>query len=455
MDLVFITSNRFKLEEVKNFFIKNISNYTIVPYFEKIEELQSDSIEKIVVDKATKAFKILGRPLIVEHTGLINDCELPGGLTQLFWDKLSNDDKKMGKLIGTNFGKIFKGQVKAVTYIAYCDGKKIITYKGECEGEILETPRGDSKFQWDVVFRPKNSKCTFAQNPEYKAEVSMRIQALEKLQEDLQNSKEIPKEQKYIDELKKLNQDKKTEIVLFVGAGVSVSAGLPTWGGLINNIANELNYDSDVFKTYGDYLTLAQYYNIEKNNDNIFKEKLRGLFEKCTYTSAVLSEIKKCDCKTIYTTNYDNLLEVTLKEEGYKVVTSDIHEDEFSKFEKKIIKFHGSCYDSKSEIVFGEASYFDRIMNPTDIDRLFASDIKKKNFLFIGYSFNDLNLRLILHSIENKRKGQHTNLNSYIFLSEPNPVQEQLLLSWNIKPIVAQNIDKSKALLEFLKEING
>ena len=57
---------------------------------------------------------------------------------------------------------------------------------------------------------------------------------------------------------------KKGKILLFVGAGVSANLGLPTWGKLINRLASELGYDPDVFKTYGDFLALAEYYRIKK-----------------------------------------------------------------------------------------------------------------------------------------------------------------------------------------------
>ena len=52
--------------------------------------------------------------------------------------------------------------------------------------------------------------------------------------------------------------------ILFIGAGISATLGLPTWSKLIDKIAADLGYDTEIFKQYGDNLTLAEYYYIKK-----------------------------------------------------------------------------------------------------------------------------------------------------------------------------------------------
>jgi NAD-dependent SIR2 family protein deacetylase len=46
--------------------------------------------------------------------------------------------------------------------------------------------------------------------------------------------------------------------ILFVGAGVSINLGLPSFNGLIRHLASELNYDPDVYSAHGDYFALAE-----------------------------------------------------------------------------------------------------------------------------------------------------------------------------------------------------
>ena len=97
MKLYFISSNRFKINEVKN--ILESDKISVIAVSQKIHEIQSENMIEIVKSKATEAFKRIRRPLLVEQTGLlIKDFgNLPGGLTQIFWDSLQAD----------KFGEIF------------------------------------------------------------------------------------------------------------------------------------------------------------------------------------------------------------------------------------------------------------------------------------------------------------------------------------------------------------
>lgn len=54
MDIYFVSSNKFKLQEVQE--ILNSENIRILPVELKINEIQSDNMEEIVTDKALKAF---------------------------------------------------------------------------------------------------------------------------------------------------------------------------------------------------------------------------------------------------------------------------------------------------------------------------------------------------------------------------------------------------------------
>lgn len=63
-------------------------------------------------------------------------------------------------------------------------------------------------------------------------------------------------------ELKRAIKEKNA--ILFVGAGISATLGLPTWSDLIGKMGNDLGYDPDLFKEYGDNLMLSEYYSLEK-----------------------------------------------------------------------------------------------------------------------------------------------------------------------------------------------
>lgn len=180
MNIYFLSSNKFKIAEVQT--ILNSENINVLPVKEKINEIQSNDMEEIAIDKALKAFMRIGRPIIVEQTGLLlKDLgELPGGLTQIFWDSLEAD----------NFSRYFSAtetaQVVAKTVIAYCDGKCIKTFEGDIAGKIVFPPRGNREFQWDCVFQPIGYEQTFAEMGDKKNTISMRKIAIQKLKDYLE-----------------------------------------------------------------------------------------------------------------------------------------------------------------------------------------------------------------------------------------------------------------------------
>ena len=180
MNIYFLSSNDLKINEMKS--ILDSDTITVIPVYEKINEIQSNDMKDIAIDKVLKAFMSIGRPILVEQTGLLlKDLGgLPGGLTQIFWDPLQAD----------NFSKYFSttetAQVIAKTVIAYCDGKQIQTFEGEISGVIVSPPRGDRSFQWDCVFQPDSYEETFAEMGEKKNAISMRKIAIEKLRDYLE-----------------------------------------------------------------------------------------------------------------------------------------------------------------------------------------------------------------------------------------------------------------------------
>lgn len=156
-DVYFVSRNKFKYEEINELFIKNDLE---INYFElAIEELQSDDIKKIILNKTLDAYNKIKRPVIVEHTGLYIKSlnNFPGGLTQLFWDKLQGD--KICKMVDS----LPDRTAFARTIIGFCDGKNIFTeFEGELEGSISSYPKGGREFQWGTIFLPKNYEDTYS-----------------------------------------------------------------------------------------------------------------------------------------------------------------------------------------------------------------------------------------------------------------------------------------------------
>jgi XTP/dITP diphosphohydrolase len=179
MKLLFVSRNAHKHAETAR--VLEPSGIAVEASHLAIEELQTVDTESLVRDKATRAFKELGRPLFVEHSGLCLDAlnGFPGGLTQIFWDTLKKD----------RFAELFANEadkVMAVSHIGYVDGRRVHIFRGEIEGRIVYPPRIDHGFQWDCVFKPVGHDQTFSEMGDKKNDISMRSIALMKLRDHLE-----------------------------------------------------------------------------------------------------------------------------------------------------------------------------------------------------------------------------------------------------------------------------
>lgn len=170
----FLSNNKHKIEEAK--FILNSLGIEVIQLIRKVDELQTENTHNLIYDKTLKAFSLVGRPVFVEHTGLYLEYlnGLPGGLTQIFWDKLEAD--KFSKI----FGNTDNPKVIAKTIIGYIDSVQFHSFEGEIHGIISTVPKGNRDFQWDCVFIPDGYDSTFAELGLEKNKISMRKIALDK-----------------------------------------------------------------------------------------------------------------------------------------------------------------------------------------------------------------------------------------------------------------------------------
>ena len=174
-EIIFVSNNEEKIAEVKK--ILEGTNVKVIGIKCKINEMQTENVDELVKDKLLKAFEKVGRPVFVDHTCLYIDSlnGLPGGLTQIFWEKLEKENNFFEL-----FGNLENRSLTAKTVIAYCDNEKIHIFEGTIDGEIARCPKGDKKFQWDCAFVPNGYEETFAQMGEKKNGISMRKKAFDK-----------------------------------------------------------------------------------------------------------------------------------------------------------------------------------------------------------------------------------------------------------------------------------
>ncbi len=255
-------------------------------------------------------------------------------------------------------------------------------------------------------------------------------------------------------------RDKK--VILFAGAGVSMNLQLPSFSELIDRLAEELDFDPQVFQLSGDYLSLAEYYILKKGTLG----PLRSWMDRKWHDSQVdveKSEVHKAivalDFPIIYTTNYDRLIEKTFEKAGsqYTKIANVADIALAQQKHTQIVKLHGD-FDDDSSIVLSESSYFDRLSFESPLDIKLRSDALGKSILFIGYSLTDINIRYLLYKLHRQWQTsffERVRPRSYIFLARPNLIQEEILRSRGIEPIVSEESDPRQGLEKFLKRLRA
>jgi hypothetical protein len=253
---------------------------------------------------------------------------------------------------------------------------------------------------------------------------------------------------------------KKGRVILFVGAGVSENLGIPTWPKFIDKIAEDLDYDSEVFNTYGDFLALAEYYRLKFGNLGQLRSWLDKEWHNSTIDiskSLIHKYIANGNFPLIYTTNYENWLECA--HDYYKVKYNKIVSvSDISKIDsrlKEIIKFHGD-FTNDSSIVLDETSYFKRLQFESPLDIKLRSDVLGKSVLFIGYSLSDVNIRHLFFKLSTLWDSHGNGMKrpkSFLFASKYNPIQALILENWGIETIDSDIDEPGPALENFLKEL--
>lgn len=186
------------------------------------------------------------------------------------------------------------------------------------------------------------------------------------------------------------------KLVVFAGAGISIDSGVPSWSRLIDEIKNEL----DLPESEKDFLKIPQiYYNERQEKEYI--EKIRNVLgHKKLKHNEIHEEIFELNPEHVLTTNFEDLLEQVINKKSlpFSVVKED-KDLPYSHNTKLLIKVHGDL--DSTNFVLKEDDYLNYSYNHPLIEAFIKSVFASKVVLFIGYSYNDYNLKQIVQNVRN------------------------------------------------------
>lgn len=264
---------------------------------------------------------------------------------------------------------------------------------------------------------------------------------------------------KSYDESKRIIQEaqKNNQLVLFVGAGASISSGMPSWSKALNQIGKRLGEEHI---DYQKALELPQNY-FDQRGKKEYTELMRKVFRygDTLSTAEVHKLIMKFNTSTIITTNYDHLIEQAAEEnvEVMQVISCD-KDLPYRKSGKELIKMHGDF--EHDNFVLKEDDYANYSSNFKLIENYIKSIIGSKVVLFIGYSFNDPDTKQIMSWVKNILKDDMQRAYLIDVDSDYDRNKELYYKNWGVNIIFARawikrcnKKDKSQLLNKSLRKM--
>ena len=185
---------------------------------------------------------------------------------------------------------------------------------------------------------------------------------------------------------------------LFIGAGMSIPSGFGAWKKMLMPVANELQLD---INRITDLVSLAQY-GINKRNRKRLTDLVAAEFSKSVQTTENHDIIARLPIKSIWTTNFDTLIEQAFQDVRKKVDVKRNKDDltiDRPGIDATIYKMHGD-YNSPNDVVLTKDDYENYEKNRGPFLNKLRADLTSKTFLFLGFSFEDPNINYVLSHLQ-------------------------------------------------------
>ncbi|MFT9008770.1 MAG: SIR2 family protein [Bifidobacterium sp.] len=246
-------------------------------------------------------------------------------------------------------------------------------------------------------------------------------------------------------------------LIIFVGAGISMASGFPSWKELIDQFKKDIHLSD----AESDNLKIAQYY-YDAVGQQKYYQTILDIFQRHgnARPNEIHREIFRIKPRHIITTNYDSLLEqcMDLGPFKYEVINKD-SDIPYTKSDHYIIKMHGDL--NQKNIVLKEDDYLDYENRFYMVANLVKSIIMNNTILFIGYSLRDSTFNSIFRLIQ---KGFDGNARKAYFFT-PDKQDPAVIEYYKNKGIVViedetskegkDKKDREKCTASFLAQLNS
>jgi len=255
-----------------------------------------------------------------------------------------------------------------------------------------------------------------------------------------------------------INDFKKNNVVLFVGAGASINSGLPSWERLLDSLGKRfLSLSDKRFEFYEscDYLEKAQYLYDLSEKVTVLNE-VKDIFSSSisNIDLDIQNRITSLPIDTVITTNWDNLVENSFETRGisFNKIWKDDQISSTSFHGKNIIKLHGTLEDPDS-IVFSEDDYNHSFNKNPLLEKYLSAVLSRSTILMIGYSYSDINFKVVSGFV-NKCLGSNSK-RIYTLQLNPNDERVNYLEKRGLRCINFTSDSFKNAITDFFEKLQS
>ncbi len=264
-----------------------------------------------------------------------------------------------------------------------------------------------------------------------------------------------------------LTELREDNAAVFIGAGLSKAAGFVDWRGLLAPIAEPLGLD---VQKESDLVGLAQFHlNANGGNRNQLNQLLIEQFADLPAPTENHQLLARLPIRNYWTTNYDRLIEQSLKDSGKKVDAKYTIEQLALTARGRdavVYKMHGDI-EHADKAVLTRDDYERYTTTHAPFITALTGDLVERTFLFLGFSFTDPNLDYVMSRIRSrfeKNQRQHFCIikaraqlqdetdADFLYAKTRQELVTQDLLRFNIKTIA---VDEFGDITKLLQSVNN
>jgi SIR2-like domain len=261
-------------------------------------------------------------------------------------------------------------------------------------------------------------------------------------------------------------------VIPFIGAGASMSfewdfrgAAVtgPSWRELVDEACELMKYhEPDLLRMRGSDLQILEYFGLTKGSfsplTNWLVRRMDPSNEELAGSSLHKTIASLDQCNLFYTTNYDDFIERALRIGGREAVAITSEREMTTNGDiAQVVKYHGD-FNRPEGMVLSERHYYRRMQFDGPLDWKLRSDLLNRVLLFIGYSFNDMNVALLFELINaalDTLPDSVSGKRAYIISHNPSDFEFKLFERRNVTVIPTYGDDRTAATAKVLEEMSA